>query len=64
MSADQMYLLFRRKIICVLINDIIHEEMIYMNVPNIWYKKIFYPLTFTAENAAKVSDRKLIFPVD
>ena len=64
MSVDQVGLFLRSEAVRKLLDNIGHEEVIDVNVADIWDKKIFDPLPLAAENAAQIRDRVAIFGAD
>ena len=64
MSVDQMGLFLRSETVRKLLDDIGHEEVIDVNVTDVWDEKIFDPLPLAAEHAAQIRDRVAVFGAD
>ena len=61
MPVDQVGLFLRGETVRKLLDDIGHEEVIDVNVADVWDEKIFDPLPLAAENAAQIRHRIAIF---
>ena len=53
MPVDQMGLFLRGETVRKLLDDIGHEEVIDVNVTDVWDEKIFDPLPLAAEHTAQ-----------
>ena len=62
--VDQMGLFLRSETVRKLLDDIGHEEMIDVNVADVWDEKIFDPLPLAAEHTAQIRDRVAVFGAD
>ena len=59
--VDQVGLFLRGDTARELLDDIGHEEVIDVNVADVWDEKIFDPLPLAAENAAQIRHRIAVF---
>ena len=64
MPVDQVGLFLRGETVRKLLDDIGHEEVIDVNVADVWDKKIFDPLPLAAEHTAQIRDRVAVFGAD
>ena len=62
--VDQVGLFLRGEAVCKLLDDIGHEEVIDVNVADVWDEKIFDPLPLAAEHTAQIRDRVAVFGAD
>ena len=62
--VDQMGLFLRGDTARELLDDIGHEEVIDVNVTDVWDEKIFDPLPLAAEHTAQIRDRVAVFGAD
>ena len=59
--VDQVGLFLRGETVRKLLDDIGHEEVIDVNVTDVWDEKIFDPLPLAAEHTAQIRHRIAIF---
>ena len=62
--VDQVRLFLRGETVRELLDDIGHEEVIDVNVADVWDEKIFDPLPLAAEHTAQIRDRVAVFGAD
>ena len=62
--VDQVGLFRRGETVRKLLDDIGHEEVIDVNVTDVWDEKIFDPLPLAAEHTAQIRDRVAVFGAD
>ena len=62
--VDQVGLFLRGDTARELLDDIGHEEVIDVNVTDVWDEKIFDPLPLAAEHTAQIRDRVAVFGAD